>query len=122
MLEKVKKWWNSRKKVDPYDAEEAKLHELLSRLTAGTVEYAAAQAQLKEVNAMRKDHYESKRRFMTISDRGALIRKLAGGGITLGGVILMSKYEMDGNTWTGEKRKIADGFASVISKFFQSKD
>ena len=122
MFDKMKTKWREKHPMNPYDAEEQKLHECLAKLEAGTPAYAQAQAQLKEANLMRKEHYESKRRFVTLQDRGGIIKKLLGGAITIGGVCLLSKYEADGNTFTGEKRKFADSFVRVLGGFFHGGD
>lgn len=109
------------KKIDPFDAEEMKLHELLARLDAGTDEYAKAQQQLKMVCTTREESRESRRR-ITKADRGGIIKKVLGGAVTLGGVLMLGRYEMDGFTFTGEKRTFADTFVRTLGRFFGAGD
>ena len=121
MFEKLKARWRENHPMNPYDAEEAALHEALARLDPGTDEYGKAQDQLGKINSMRKEHWESKKR-MTIGDRGKLLLKILGGGITIGGVCLLSKYEADGHMFTGEKKSFADGFVRTLGRFFGGGD
>lgn len=122
MFDGLKAKWRSKHPLNVYDAEERKIASLMAQLQPGTEEYAKAQGQLRENNTMRKEHYESKRRFITIQDRGGLLKKIAGGAITIGGVVLLSKYEADGNTFTGEKRQFADSFVKTLGRFFGGGD
>ncbi len=110
-----------KKKLDAYDLEEAKLHEVLAKLDGGTDEYEKAQKQLKEINIMRKEHRESKGK-MSPSDKAGLWRKILGGGVTIGGVCLLSHYEAKGNIFSGEKKSFADGFTKVLCRFFGGGD
>ena len=107
--------------LDSYDLEEQKLHECLAKLTAGTTEYATAQAQLKEVNLMRKTHNESKGK-MSPGDKAGIWKKILGGGITLGGVFMLGRYEAKGQMFTGEKKSFADGLVKVLTRMFGGGD
>ena len=121
MFDKMKTMWRARHPEDPYDAEERKIHALLAELDAGTQEYTTAQTQLKAVNAEREAHRKSKGKFSG-SDRASIWRKILGGGITIGGIVLLSKYEADGNMFTGEKKSMADGISKLLCRFFGGGD
>ena len=121
MFKNMKAKWRKNHPQNPYDAEEAALHALLAQTTPGTDEYEKAQSQLKAVNTMRREHWESKHK-MTISDRAKFWLKMLGGGITIGGVCLLSKYEADGNMFTGEKKSFADSFVKTLGRFFGGGD
>ena len=77
--------------------------------------------ELKEINIMRKEHRESKGK-MSPSDKAGLWRKILGGGVTIGGVCLLSHYEAKGNIFSGEKKSFADGFTKVLCRFFGGGD
>lgn len=121
MFEKLKQKIRTKRPEDPYDVEERRIHEYLSRLELGTPEFKDAQDQLKMVNENRKGSYES-RKHLTISDRGGIIKKVIGGGITLGGVILLGRYEAKGQMFTGEKKPFADGLVKVFCRIFGGGD
>lgn len=110
-----------KQKLDAYDLEEQKLHEVLAKLEGGTDEYEKAQKQLKEINIMRKEHRESKGK-MSPSDKAGILRKILGGGVTIGGVCLLSHYESKGNIFSGEKKSLADGLTKVLCRFIGGGD
>lgn len=110
-----------KQKLDAYDLEEQKLHEVLAKLEGGTDAYEKAQKQLKEVNLMRKEHRESKGK-MSPTDKAGIWKKILGGTVTIGGVCLLSHYEAKGNIFSGEKKSLADGFTRVLTKFFSGGD
>lgn len=122
MFDKWKAKWKAKHPGNPYDLEGRRIAEAMTKLEAGSDEYAKAQHQLQLNNQMRKEYYESKRRFVTISDRGGILKKIIGGGITIGGLCLLSKYEADGNMFTGEKKGFADGFVKTLGRFFGGGD
>lgn len=122
MFDGLKAKWRQRHPGNPYDLEGQRIAAAMAKLEAGSDEYAKAQNQLQKNNQMRKEYYESRRRFLTISDRGGILKKLIGGGITIGGLCLLSKYEADGNMFTGEKKTFADGFVKTLGRFFGGGD
>ena len=118
----IKEWRENRKKkkiekADPYDREELRLLMKLKTKTPGTDEYRELQTELKNVNIMRSESRESKRRICK-ADRGGIILKvlgIAGGGLGLFSII---RAEREGLTFTGEKRTIMDSIASTIGRVF----
>lgn len=118
----VKDWMKRRKerkegKKDPYDKEELRLLLRLQKLNPGTEEYKEAQAELKNINQMRGESRESKRKIAK-ADRGGIVLKvlgLVGGGVGLFSVI---KAERDGLTFTGEKRTVMDAICRGIGNVF----
>ena len=120
-----KEWREKRKarrfeKMDPYDKEELRLHQYLSTLELGSAEYDKAQSELKAVNEMRESSHESKRR-ISKSDKGGIIRQGLGIVGTLLGIGAVGWYEMKGNTFTGEKRTIADGLTRAVARFMEAR-
>ena len=106
------------KKLDAYDLEEAKLHEVLAKLEGGTDAYEKAQRQLKEINLMRNEHRESKGK-LGPREKASIGGRLLGGVATLLGVGFISHYEAKGNIFSGEKKTIADGLSRVLCNFLK---
>lgn len=109
-----------RKKEDPYDLEERKLHEYILSLDVSTPEYAEAQSKLKNVNIMRAESRESRRK-LDKAGRASVWTKILGGIGTLAGIGALGYYEMKGNTFSGEKRKLADGLSNLVVNLFKNK-
>lgn len=117
------KAWKEKRKAkkyerkDPYDKEELRLLTRLNSLTMGTEEYKECQAELKNINAMRSESRESKRK-ISKQDRGSIVLKILG-GVTGGlGLLAVIKAEKDGLTYTGEKRTIMDSICRGIGQVF----
>lgn len=117
MFEKIKARHREKHPLEGYALEEQKLKAYLAKIDPGTEEYSKAQAQLKENCTLRQVNWESKHK-ITFGDRAKIFLKLLGGGITLGGVFMLGKYEADGNMLTGEKKKFGDAFVKVLGNFF----
>lgn len=120
-----KEWKSNRKarkyeRMDPYDKEELRLHEYLSKLELGTPEYDKAQTELKNINEMRESSHESKRR-ISKADKGGIIRQALGIAGTICGIGALGYYEMRGNTFTGEKRTLADGLTRIVARFMEAR-
>ena len=116
------KWlenWKAKRKAKKeargysYDTEEARLLIALNKQQPGTDTYKELQKELREINQMRDESRESRRR-VSKSDRGGIIMKLlgiAGGAVGLFSII---KAERDGMTFTGQKRTIMDAISRTI--------
>ena len=119
--EKMKGWKEKRKakkeaKRDLYDVEEERLKKDLESVKSGTDEYSKLQEQIKTTIANRSESRESKR-LISKSDKGGIIKVVAGGLITLAGMLTVAKFEKDGLTYTGEKRSIMDTLIRTIGRF-----
>lgn len=108
------------KKVDPYDLQERRLHEYISTLECGTEKFKEAQSELDKVSQMRERSRESRKKFDK-AGRAGLWTKIVGGTFTLLGIGALGYYEMKGNTFTGEKRKAADGFTNLLVNLFRNR-
>lgn len=118
MFEKLKANRKSKKMdKDPYLSEELRLLAKMKKLQPGTDEYAKAQAELKNINIMRSESRESKRR-ISKADRGGILIKILGIGGGALGLFSIIKAERDGMTFTGEKRSIMDSIARAVGKIF----
>ena len=102
---------------DPYLSEELRLLAKMKKLTPGTEEYSKAQAELKNINVMRSESRESKRR-ISKADRGGIIIKILGIGGGALGLFSIIRAEREGMTFTGEKRSIMDSIARAVGKIF----
>lgn len=121
-----KDWLKSRKekkvakkeaKRDPYDILERKLQMELIKTDMGTERFETIRKELKDVNIMRGESRESKRR-ISKQDKGGLIIKivsLIGGAAGLGTIIYA---EHKGMTFTGEKRNIIGSISKAIGNVF----
>ena len=107
-------------RMDPYDKEEMRLHAYIATLELGSAEYDKAQSELKAVNEMRESSHESKRR-ISKSDKGGIIRQGLAIVGTIAGIGAVGYYEMKGNTFTGEKRTIADGLTRIVARFMEAR-
>ena len=105
-----------KKKPSFYDLEEDRIKELMRGLEVGSDEYKAAQQELKSLIILRGEEKESKRRISKDSKGQLLIKGLGVGGI-LAALFMTSKFEKDGNTYTGEKRKWVDTLANNLGRF-----
>lgn len=104
-------------KKDPYLPEEERLTNELKNLKPGTPEYKEVQTELKNVNIMRAESRESKRR-ISKTDKGNILIKVLGifgAGLGVGSIIWS---EMRGITFTGEKRSIMDAISRGIGNIF----
>ena len=108
------------KRVDPYDAEEKRLHEYIATLNCGSEEYKEAQSELKNVNVMREQSRESRRK-LDKAGRASVWTKIIGGIGTLCGIGALGYYEMKGNTFSGEKRRLADGLSNLVVNLFRNR-
>ena len=116
MFKRKEKQLKKAKKVNPYDIEEQRILKALMETNSKDEDYKKLQEELKNTIQMRGDSKESKRR-ISKQDKGSILTKLVGGGLVLGGLGLVSFFEMKGNTYTGEKRTFADGFIRTLGKF-----
>lgn len=107
-----------KKKINPYDLQEAKLNELLNQLQPLTPEYEKAQLELGNVHKLREASRESRKRFAK-AERAGFWGKVVGGVFTLIGLGGLAYYETKGGTFTGEKRKAADGLVGIITRFIK---
>ena len=105
-----------KRKPNFYDMECERIQQKMMTLEVGTDEYKKAQADLKEVIAMRGNDKESKRR-ISKGDKGQLLIKGLGIGGIIGSIFLMSKHEKDGYTYTGENRKWIDILCNNLGRF-----
>lgn len=105
-----------KKKANLYDIQEERLLQQLNETDLGSDLYKELQAELKTTHQLRGDSRESRRK-ISKEAKGSLLGKLAGGGIVLTGLGLVSLFEMKGNTYTGEKRTFADSFVRLLGKF-----
>lgn len=102
---------------DPYLGEEIRLNNELKKLKPGSDEYKEVQRELKDLNIIRAESRESKRR-ISKQDKGGIIIKvlgILGAGAGLGSIIWA---EHKGLTFTGEKRSIMDSIARGIGNIF----
>lgn len=99
-----------------YDLETERIQEKMMQYEVGSESYKKCQADLKELIAMRGNDKESKRR-ISKGDKGQLLIK--GLGITgiLAAIIGMSKFEHDGNCYTGEKKRWIDTLVGNLGRF-----
>ena len=113
----ISKWREKHpKRVDPYDDQERRLHEYISKLECGTDEFREAQKELAQVNTMRRESKDSKCR-LTREAKGNLALKIVGGLGLLGAAIGIGAYESKGMTFTGEKRSLMDTIIRIAGKF-----
>ena len=113
-------WFKRKKKQDPYDEQEERLHEYIRTLECGTDEFKEAQSELGKVCDMRERSRES-RRSLDKQGRASIWVKILGGAGTLAGIGALGYYEMKGNTFSGEKRKLADGLTNLVVNLFRNK-
>ena len=105
-----------RKKEDFFDSEVKRIQQKMMTLEVDSEEYRAAQQTLKATIGIRGEQKETKRR-ISKEHKGQFLIKLLGVGGILGGIFMTSKFERDGNTYTGEKRKWMDSLCSNIGRF-----
>lgn len=109
-----------KRKPDPYDSQEERLHAYIAELDPGTDEFKEAQNELEKVSIMRDKSRESRRKFDK-AGRAGFWTKIVGGVGTLLGIGAIGYYEMRGNTFSGEKRKLADGLSNLVVNLFRNK-
>lgn len=109
-----------KRKPDLYDDQERRLHEYIATLECGTDEFDRAQMELAKTNEMRDKSRESRRK-LDRAGRASLWCKIVGGVGTLLGIGALGWYEMKGNTFSGEKRKLADGLSNLVVNLFRSR-
>ena len=104
-----------------YSEEEQRLNKMLADLDPLDDDYVKLQQIQKNNLAMRDTSKESKRKICK-SDRGGLLMTLlkVGGGIGCG--IMISKFEHDGMTYTGEKRSFMDSLTKMFGNLFFSRN
>lgn len=102
---------------DLYDKIELKLKRKLNELEVGTEEYDRVQKELREINQIREESRESKRR-ISKKDKGGMLLKIVGGVTGLVGVGSLIWAEREGMTFTGEKRNIIGSISRGIGKIF----
>lgn len=109
-----------RKLRDPYYAEECRLNLMLSALEPGTECYDRISQELRQINQMRGESRESKRR-ISKEHKGSIIIKvlsMLGAGAGLASIIWA---ERQGLTFTGEKRSVMDAISRGIGNVFVKK-
>lgn len=116
-----KKWREKHpKKIKPFDAEEIKLQKYLASLDCGTEEYREALNEQRSLYENLERSRESRRK-LNKEGRASVWTKIIGGVGTLLGIGALGYYEMKGNTFSGEKRKLADGLSNLVSGFLRNK-
>jgi len=104
------------KKPNFFDLEEARIQQRMMTLETNSPEYKEAQQELKTMISLRGESKESKRR-ISKGDKGQMLIK----GLGIGGILVaifgMAKFEKDGNTFTGEKRRWVDTLVSNLGRF-----
>ena len=119
MFEKFKARRAEKKAIKHlYDQEEDRLRIMLAQIHPLDDDYDKLQGKLKTTVQLRADSKESKRKICK-SDRGGIIMKLIGGVGAISGILLVSRYEQQGDTWTGEKRTFVDSVTRVLGNMFQ---
>lgn len=108
--------FGKRRKPNFYDLETERIQAKMATLEVGSAEYKQAQADLKELIAMRGNDKESKRR-ISKADKGQLMVKGLGVAGIAACIFGMAKFERDGNTFTGEKRRWVDCLVSNLGRF-----
>ena len=112
------KWKQHREaKRNLYNVEEKRLQAMICELDPLDENYDLLQAKLKNNLAMRETSKESKRKICK-SDRGGILMKILGIGGALAGGIMIGKFEMDGLTYTGEKRSFMDSLTKTLGNLF----
>ncbi len=107
------------KKLDPFDAEAKRLQDYLATVQCGTEEYRAIQKDFLTNATMREQNRESRKK-LDKQGRASVWTKIIGGVGTLLGIGALGYYEMKGNTFSGEKRKLADGLTNIICNLFRN--
>ena len=123
LLEKLKAKREAKKANNPdhlYDEEELALLKRMKDLDRGSDEYKEAQSELKNLNVMRAESRESKRR-ISKQDKGGIIIKVLGIFGAAAGVGSIIWAEKQGMTFTGEKRSVMDAIARGIGNIFVKK-
>lgn len=104
------------KRRDFFDEEQERIQKEMSKYDVCSNEYRQLMAEQKELIALRGESRESRRR-ISKTDKGQLLIR----GLTIGSGLLailgISKFERDGNTFTGEKRSLIDTIAGCMSRF-----
>lgn len=108
--------FGKRRKPNFYDLETERIQAKMATLEVGSDDYKKAQADLKELIAMRGNDKESKRR-ISKGDKGQLLIKGLGIAGIAGCIFGMSKFEKDGNTYTGEKKRWVESLVSNLGRF-----
>ena len=106
-----------KRREDPYTSEELRLRKLIAEMDPFDERYDQLQGKLKNNISMQSDSKEAKSR-LTKADKGSLLCKILSVGGAIGGVLLIGKYERDGNTYTGEKRSMMDAIARTFGQVF----
>lgn len=108
--------FGKKKRPNFYDMEAERIQMAITKLDIGSDEYKEASSELKQLIAMRGEDKESKRR-IDKRDKGQMLIK--GLGITgiLAAIFGMAKFEKEGNTFTGEKRRWVDTLVSNLGRF-----
>ena len=118
-----KEWKKKRKlrkleRADQYDLLEAKLKaELLKIDDVQSEDFRKVRQELKEINVIRAESRESKRR-ISKQDKGGIFIKLLsiiGAGAGIGSIILA---ERQGMVFTGEKRSVMDSISRALGNVF----
>ena len=105
-----------KRKPSFYDMEIARIQAKMETLEVGSEEYKKSQTDLKEIIAIRGNDKESRRRISKDHKGQMLIKGLGIGGI-VGSIILMSKHEKDGYTYSGENRRWVDILCNNLGRF-----
>lgn len=105
-----------KKVPDFFDSEQLRIQDEMAKFDVRSPEYKELQQQLKMIIVLRGDNKESKRRIAK-ADKGQMLIK----GLGIGGILLaifgMSKFEVNGNTFTGEKRHWVETLVSNLGRF-----
>lgn len=108
--------FGKKRKPNFYEEEIVRVQQAMSTMTVGSPEYKEAQSELKLIISLKGDHKEVNRRIAK-SDKGQLLIKGLGVTGILAAIFGMAKFEKDGNTFTGEKRRWVDTLCSNLGRF-----
>ena len=108
--------FKSKRRLNFYDLETERIQAKMATLEVGSEDYKKAQADLKEIIAMRGNDKESKRR-ISKGDKGQLLIKGLGIAGIAGCIFGMSKFEKDGYAYTGEKKRWVETLVSNLGRF-----
>ena len=102
---------------DPYTILERQLLNRCIAAEKGTDTFKELQSELKNVNIMRAESTESKRK-ISKQDKGGMLRKCIEGGVGLIGLGSIIYVERQGFMATGEKRTVLTSIARGIGDVF----
>lgn len=101
---------------DFFEQEELKIQKKLSELEVGSEEYETTLNQFKTAVDVREKRKESRRK-LSKADKGQMLIKGIGVLGIIGACFGISRFEMKGNTFTGEKRTWIDTLIGNLGRF-----